>query len=116
MDLQFNDLPKAVASLQKTVNNIERLLLLKSNEQSIETDRWFNLKELCDYLPDKPVIATVYGWVHTSAIPCHKGQKKLRFLKSEIDQWLMCGKRKPITELAVEADTYLLKKKRGKMQ
>jgi hypothetical protein len=113
MELQFNELPKAVTSLQHTVNNIERLLLEKSNELQPEADRWFDLIELCKYLPDKPAKATAYGWVHTGLIPCHKGQKKLRFLKSEIDIWLKTGKRKTFAETASEADTYL-KKKGGK--
>lgn len=114
MELQFNDLPKAVFSLQETVNNIQRLLLEKSNEQPTETDRWFDLNELCNYLPDKPAKATAYGWVHAGAIPCHKGQKKLRFLKSEIDNWLRTGKLKTFAETASEADQYL-KTKRGKL-
>jgi len=114
MELQFNDLPKAVTILQETVNNIQRLLLEKSNEQPTETDRWFDLNELCNYLPDKPAKATAYGWVHSGAIPCHKGQKKLRFLKSEIDNWLRTGKRKSYADSASEADQYL-KTKRGKL-
>jgi len=113
MELTFNELPKAVTNLQETVNKIERLLLEKGNEQPTETDRWFDLNELCNYLPDKPAKATAYGWVHTGLIPYHKGQKKLRFLKSEIDNWLKTGKRKTFAETASEADAYL-KKKGGK--
>ena len=114
MELTFEQLPKAFTHLTNEVSEIKRLLLEKSNVQPTETDRWFDLNELCNYLPDKPAKATAYGWVHTGAIPCHKGQKKLRFLKSEIDQWLKTGKRKTAIELAAEADAYLLKKKGGK--
>jgi len=71
------------------LSNIENLLLeIKHNKKEIEADQWFDLNELCDYIPDKPSRATVYGWVHSSKIPVHKGGKKLRFLKSEIDNWL----------------------------
>ncbi|MBY0436303.1 MAG: helix-turn-helix domain-containing protein [Cyclobacteriaceae bacterium] len=94
-------------------NSIKKVLGTQKSEQQTEPDRWFDLTELCNYLPDKPAKATAYGWVHTGAIPCHKGAKKLRFLKSEIDQWLKTGKRKTVAELASEADEYL-KKKRGK--
>lgn len=76
-----------------------------------ETDRWFDLTELCNYLPDKPAKPTVYGWVHVGLIPCHKGGKKLRFLKSEIDTWLKQGRKKTLAEVAIETDQYLSKKK-----
>ncbi len=79
-----------------------------------QTDRWFDLNELCSYHPDKTSPATVYGWVQTGLIPCHKGQKKLRFLKSEIDNWLKQGRKKTLVETANEADNYLQNhKKRG---
>ena len=61
-------------------------------------DKWFNLKELCEYIPDRPSKPTVYGWVNSSKIPVHKGGKKLRFLKSEIDAWLKEGTKKMLAE------------------
>ena len=82
------------------------------SEQSMETDRWFDLKELCIYHPDKPSKATVYGWVNASVIPVHKGGKKLRFLKSEIDNWLRQGRKKTQAEIANDAEQYC-KTKRG---
>jgi excisionase family DNA binding protein len=83
------------------------------NEQPTETDRWFNLSELCNYHPDKPSKPTVYGWVNAGIIPVHKGGKKLRFLKSEIDEWLKQGRKKTISETEIEPLNYL-KKKGGK--
>jgi predicted DNA-binding transcriptional regulator AlpA len=109
-NLTLETLPKAFTELTHEVGEIKKLLLEKGNEQPTETDRWFDLIELCNYLPDKPAKATAYGWVHAGAIPCHKGAKKLRFLKSEIDQWLKTGKRKTVSELATEAEAYLKKK------
>ncbi len=86
------------------------ILKAVSNEQPTETDRWFDLNELCQYHPDKPTKPTVYGWVNAGTIPVHKGGKKLRFLKSEIDNWLKQGRKKTLAETASEADTYLKKK------
>jgi excisionase family DNA binding protein len=80
------------------------------NEQPIATDRWLDLNELCIYHPDKPSKPTVYGWVNAGTIPVHKGGKKLRFLKSEIDSWLRQGKKKTLAETASEAETYLKSK------
>jgi excisionase family DNA binding protein len=61
--------------------------------QPVETDRWFGLAEFCNYHPDKPSKPTVYAWVNAGSIPYHKGGKKLRFLKSEIDKWLRQGRK-----------------------
>ena len=78
--------------------------------QSAESDRWFDLNELCKYHPDKPTKPTVYGWVNAGSIPVHKGGKKLRFLKSEIDTWLKQGRKKTLDETARETESYINKK------
>ena len=109
--LTLETLPKAFTLLTNEVSEIKRLLLEKSNEQPTETDRWFDLNELCVYHPDKPSKPTVYGWVNASTIPVHKGSKKLRFLKSEIDNWLRQGRKKTLAETASEAEQYLKPKK-----
>jgi excisionase family DNA binding protein len=109
--LTLETLPKAFVSLTNEVSEIKRLLLERSNEQPAETVRWFDLHELCLYHPDKPSKPTVYSWVNAGLIPCHKGGKKLRFLKSEIDSWLKQGKKKTLVETAKEAEQYLKNKK-----
>lgn len=94
-------------------NSIKRVLSSHQNEQPSEvSDRWFDLTELCQYHPDKPSKPTVYGWVHNGLIPCSKGGKKLRFLKSEIDNWLKQGRKKTLSEIDNEAENYL-EKRRG---
>ena len=108
--LTLETLPKAFTHLTNEVSEIKRLLLEKSNEQSKELDRWFDLSELCMYHPDKPSKPTVYGWVNAGIIPVHKGGKKLRFLKSEIDIFLMQGRKKTLAETTKEVDSYLKRK------
>ena len=112
MDLTFDNLPKKVFEIYQ--QNEEILKLLQSIQvQQSPVDQWLDLGELCNYLPDKPQKSTVYGWIHTGLIPVHKpfGAKKLRFLKSEIDSWLMQGKQKTLAESASEADAYILRHK-----
>ena len=109
--LTLETLPKAFTRLTNEVSEIKRLLLEKGNEQPTETDRWFDLNELCQYHPDKPTKPTVYGWVNVGTIPVHKGGKKLRFLKSEIDNWLKQGRKKTLAETANEAEQYCKTKK-----
>lgn len=111
--LTLETLPKAFTLLSNEVSEIKRLLLAKDSEQQTETDRWLDLNELCLYIPDKPSKPTVYGWVNARTIPVHKGGKKLRFLKSEIDNWLKQGRKKTLAEIANEPDTYLPNKKKG---
>lgn len=103
--------------IEARLSNIENLLLdIKHSPLPQEDlpfpDRWFDLDELCNYLPDKPAKATVYGWVHFKLVPFHKspGQKKLRFLKSEIDDWLKSGHKKTLAETAREANSYIKRK------
>jgi len=108
-NLTLETLPKAFTQLTNEVSEIKRLLLEKSQEQSTKADIWFDLKELCNYLPDKPTKPTVYGWVHYSLIPYHKKAKKLFFLKSEVDNWLKQGRKKTLAEISVEANHYLKK-------
>jgi hypothetical protein len=99
--------------LSNIIQNAVRKVICENPraDQTTESDCWFDMNGLCEYLPDKPAKATVYGWVHTSIIPCHKGQKKLRFLKSEIDAWLKQGAKKTLTQTVAEADNYFKTKK-----
>ena len=97
--------------IQEAINESMQDIDRKTPPQ--QADQWFDLNELCSYLPDKPATATVYGWVHTAQIPCHKGGKKLRFLKSEIDTWLMQGRKKTLQQTKLDADAYLAAKRKG---
>ncbi len=105
--LTHNDIPEFLGRLFLKVENLERLLISKGNQQSESIDVWFDLSQLCDYHPDKPARQTVYGWISTGIIPHHKSGKKLRFLKSEIDEWLLNGRKKTTSEVSGEADAYL---------
>ncbi|WKL47628.1 helix-turn-helix domain-containing protein [Flavobacterium pectinovorum] len=101
-------------ALETRLHNIEALLLdiKHSTPTPIETniDQWFDLVDLCNYHPDKPKPATVYGWVFAGTIPVHKGGKKLRFLKSEIDEWLKQGRKMTIAETSLKVEEYLKSK------
>ena len=67
-----------------------------------DPDKWMNIRELCEYLPEKPKIQTVYSWCSSSLIPVNKKSKRLYFLKSEIDLWLKSGRRKTFAEMQAE--------------
>src|SRR4051812_5631554 len=72
------------------LTTIENLLAVKINQQeSPASDRWMSIKELSTYLPGKPSLPQIYNWTHRRIVPVHKMGRRLSFLKSEIDAWLM---------------------------
>lgn len=111
MELQFNDLPKAVTSLQETVNNIERLLLQKSNEHQPEADELLTVQDTAKFLTLS--VPTIYGLIAKGELPVMKRSKRCYFSKVELINYLKQGKRKTLAETASEADQYLTKKKGG---
>jgi len=112
MEFTFEQLPSAISQLFAKLESIERLLTDRRSEPQPDMERWLNLSDLCEYLPDKPVKPTVYGWVHQRVIPYHRKGKKLYFLKSEIDTWLKSGRKKTSAEIEAESQDYTTKKRR----
>lgn len=111
--ITFETLPKAISYLIGKVEALEGKLQPYIEPQQAASIVWFNIDELREYLPDRPAKTTIYGWVSNRQIPHHKGGKKLRFLKSEIDKWLEAGKRQSNTELEDRASAYCETRKIG---
>ena len=102
--LKFEDLPEAVQWIKNKLTEMELKIDRihgRVNEKE-EPPQWFSIQELCDYLPEHPAVQTVYSWTSTNRIPYYKDRKRLRFLKSEIDDWLLEGKLKTRKELEEE--------------
>jgi len=55
---------------------------------------------------------TLYGLVAQSKIPCMKQGKKLYFSKRELTEWIKQGRRKTVTDIEAEADSYLSNKEK----
>jgi excisionase family DNA binding protein len=110
--ISFEQLPQAVEVILNKVEKIETLLSAEQSAQP-ETERWFNLDDLCKYHPDHPAKPTVYAWIGQRSIPYHKKGKKLMFLKSEIDSWLKEGRRKTAAEIQAEAEQFVTSRKGG---
>ena len=104
--LTFEQLPLAVSLLIDEVKGLKTILLTADTKDE-PTDRWFNLQELCEYLPDHPARQTVYGWVSQHLIPYHKKGKKLQLLQSEIDAWLKSDEHKTTAQLQAEAQQFI---------
>lgn len=111
----YNDFPQAMTLIYGKVDRIEQIVKELADGPKEPADTWMDVDGLIHYLPEKPAKQTIYGWVSAKKIPYHKGGsgrngKKLRFRKSEIDDWLSSGKVKCEAELADEANVYLTKR------
>ena len=104
-EITFETMPKAMAYLIDAVENLTKTLKEKETPV-VQADKWMNLDELIEYLPDRPAKSTVYNWISARQIPYHKSSKKLRFLQSEVDGWLSEGKRASEGELRGKANKY----------
>lgn len=111
--ITFDQLPQAVAEIKEEMSSLKDLMLTVIHRETAESgDQWMNIDQLRTYHPDKPARSTIYDWVCQNRIPVHKDGKKLRFLRSEIDEWLSGGKIKTREELEKEAAEYLGRKTR----
>lgn len=88
--LTLEEIPASIVELHRKVDLL--LIQLQSRTES-EQDRYLNISELIDYLPEKPARQTVYGWINYRSIPYEKHGKRLYFKKSAIDLWLVNGRR-----------------------
>ena len=105
MDLQFNDLPKAVTELQQAVNEIKLLLLQRDHPNVEEPDQLLNIKQAADLL--NLSVPTIYGYVHRAEIPVSKRGKRLYFSKLELLDWVKEGRKKTMSEIAQQATSRL---------
>jgi predicted DNA-binding transcriptional regulator AlpA len=110
--IRFEELPRAITDLTNEVNEIKGLLTQKQKTED-PSDQWLDLNELIEYDPEKRTKPTWYSKIHKNEVPHYKRDKKVYFLKSEIDEWLKEGKRKSNAELDQEAAAYLSNNKKG---
>lgn len=108
----FDSLPELIGEIFQMLHSMDQKIdSLQPQSQKAKEERWFNLKELCAYLPTHPSVQTVYGWTSSNLIPFHKQGKRITFLKSEIDEWLNADRRKSVEDLAKEAQAFFDSKK-----
>lgn len=111
MALTFNEMPQAVEMIKEKVDSLFSIISKKENNKP-EPDRWFTMDEVVDYDPEKRSKATWYLYTSTGKVPFHKRNKKILFLKSEIDAWLLSGRKKTVDEINNEVNAYLAESKK----
>jgi len=104
--------------IEARLNSIENLMLnfkppikVEPNELS---EHWLDLNELVQYDPEKRTKSTWYSKISRKEVPFYKRDKKVYFLKSEIDEWLKQGKWKSNLEIDQEANIYFSNKSGGR--
>ena len=117
LELSFDELYKSFTKLCSDVDLIKSKLELAPSQSSSEDKNWMNIKELQNYLPEKPALATLYKRVSKKMIPYYKKSKSLTFLKSDIDDWLKSGRIKTSDEntnnIKEQVDLYLFTNKKS---
>jgi len=113
MDITFETLPKAVTTLQESVNEIKRLLLVKSNEPQNEADELLTVQDTAKFLSLS--VPTVYGLISKGELPVMKRSKRCYFSKVELINYLKQGRKKTLAETASEAEQYCKTKNGGKL-
>ncbi|MBC7524741.1 MAG: hypothetical protein H7239_09910 [Flavobacterium sp.] len=90
--------------MSKIINN--KLMVSEYKEFKINLDNR-NLLEILQEIK----LGKFQSDVKSIRYAIHKGDEKLQFLKSEIDNWLMQGRKKTFAETALEAEQYCKTKK-----
>ena len=112
--ISFDQMPEMVSELKAEIQDL-KALVLQLVGQPKDTDRWFNLQELRDYIPEHPAQSTIYRWIGEHAIPYHKRGRKLSFSQKEIDAWLQTGRHKTDAEMSEEAVTFINHRREGRL-
>ena len=99
--------PELETLIEKTISKC--LNDRKTTPAQTATNQLLTISQAAEFLSLS--VATVYGLVSRSVIPCMKKGKRLYFSKDEITDWIKTGKKKTISELSADADSYLLNQK-----
>lgn len=81
-----------------------------STQNSTETDELLTVKDTAKFLSLS--VATIYGLIHKGEIPVMKRSKRCYFSKVELINYLKQGRKKTISEIESEANSYLKKSKK----
>jgi excisionase family DNA binding protein len=108
--ISFEQLPKTVKEISDKVNNIERLLLERTENNVSASLELLTIKQAADFLSLS--VPTIYGLVQRQEIPVNKRGKRLYFSKQELTDWIKAGRKKTNEEIESEATRYIRRNKK----
>ena len=111
--LTFEQLPKAVTLLTKEVSELKQLLLKKAiaPQEKEQPDKLLSIKEASEFLSLS--VPTLYSKVSRNELPYMKRSKRLYFSSAELMDYLKAGRKQTTAEIEAEANSYLLRNKKG---
>jgi excisionase family DNA binding protein len=91
---------------------VRKAIIETPQSEQPEADKLLTIKEAGEFLHLS--IPTLYGYVSRNEIPFSKPphSKRLWFSKQELIEWVKSGRKKTISEINAEANTYLTAKKK----
>jgi len=107
IELKFENLPSAVAELKNEVSEMKAILLQRAETQP-ESDNPLSIKDVAKLT--SLTVPTLYGYCQRREIPYHKTGNRLRFFKPQIITWIKTGRVKTVSEIEVDAESYLSNK------
>ena len=114
MEQQFASILESIIRpivVNAVMDSLEGLRLNYPTVPTEQPDRWLDINQLSDYLPDRPKTETIYERARSGEIPAHKKGKKWYFLTSEINEYLKTGRKKTkaekMDELKADAEKQL---------
>lgn len=110
-NLTFESLPEAVTMLTKEVSDLKRLLTEKQEQPKHEPEQLLTIQQASEFLSLS--VPTIYSKVSKNELPYMKRSKRLYFSRTELLDYLKQGRKKSISEIEHEAETYLSNTKKG---
>ena len=108
-EINFENLPKAVALLVNEVAELKTLVTQKQETKTTNKRIPIEIEEASKIIGKaKP---TIYALVRKRLLPCYKNGKKLYFFEDELLKWIESGKKKTIKEIHAESNAFVSRKK-----
>lgn len=102
----FEQLPAAVNQLNHKLETVLQLLK-RQQPESQSPGKLLTIEEAAQFLNlAKP---TIYRLVHLRQIPFNKpkGSKKLYFIKPELEAWIKTGRKRTVSEIEEQAESFV---------
>ena len=109
-NMTFDQLPQAIGRIEGQISQLRAEL--KELKQTEPENELMDVKQASDYL--NLAVATIYIKVSKREIPHLKQGKKLRFLKSDLLEWVKAGRKATTKEIEANGEDFLTSKKGGK--
>ncbi len=107
-EITFQQILNDFNQLREDMAFVKRLLM--ERDQKPEMDQLLTIEEASEFLNKSK--QTLYRYSFRGEIPVSKRGGRLYFLKQDLMLWIKSGKRKTNEEIMIEADAFILGKRK----